>query len=590
MKSIKEETKFSGVFKKSVYQRLLWAYSVNFYKFTLGLFLGILSRVIGLCSIYTVGLWVDELIKNRELSQSINNNFLIALCLLFVAGFTLNLFFRKLVSQAGVVASARLHDSLLERVLHFPLQFFDLTPSGRVLSRFSSDYISIVKVAGGPFVFFIGLLFDTILSIIFLFLGGIYNVIFAVIFCVLCYLVYKHNGRKIRETRRELSRLRGPTLGHLTETVESVEAIKTYSKDEVFLRRFDEHLTNMLETQKKLSFNMFVYSFHLVLLSCFFWISIAFCGLTLISYQFISIGSFLASLTYVAILSTSLAELFDRLTAVQEAFTSTERIDEYCNLPIEVVETTKNLDTNKLQLTNGLPLNLYNVTLRYNDEATPALSNISFTLNTGTCLGVIGRTGSGKSSLVKAIFYLYQLEKGDISLGEFYPATTWSQREGTLSLQSYRNLISFLPQQPTLLTGSLRKNLDPYNKFSDEILKNTLEKVNLRFPLDFKIAEFGDNLSAGERQLICLARCLLVKTPLIIMDEATSNIDIDSEKLLANAWYTSLSNQTRIIIAHRLETLYKCDYILWLEKGTIKMYDKAQYVLKEYANLQENLL
>ncbi len=195
----------------------------------------------------------------------------------------------------------------------------------------------------------------------------------------------------------------------------------------------------------------------------------------------------------------------------------------------------------------------------------------------------MGRTGSGKSSLIQALFYLYPLKEGKISIKQLSPL------DGKTDLQLYRKSIALIAQDPTLFKGTLWENLDVLGNRSENELFLALERVGLqswanRAGLERAIEEKGRNLSQGERQLICMARCLLQETPVIVMDEATSSVDPQSEEILVRATEEFFKGKTQIIIAHRLSTLIHCDRILWLKQGEIAMLGKPQEVLPVFQN------
>ena len=204
------------------------------------------------------------------------------------------------------------------------------------------------------------------------------------------------------------------------------------------------------------------------------------------------------------------------------------------------------------------------------------LDSVSFTVREGERLGIIGRTGSGKSSLVQCLFQLYPLEVGEIYLNH-QPASEYE-------LEYFRRHLAFIAQDPILFRGTVRENLDLRREHPDSSLVHTLEQVGLDHwaspeGLSTKIEERGRNVSLGERQLLCMARCLLEDNPIIIMDEATSSVDPRSEEILVNATESFFKGRTQIIIAHRLSTLQYCDKILWLEDGKVKMHSTPKEVL-----------
>ena len=226
-------------------------------------------------------------------------------------------------------------------------------------------------------------------------------------------------------------------------------------------------------------------------------------------------------------------------------------------------------------------INFNNVQFRYLDNQNPILSQINFKIPERQRLGIIGRTGSGKSSLLQVLTYLYPFE-GDVSIGHLNP------KKGS-DLNLYRSMISYLPQEPTLLRTSLRSNLDLEKRRTDAEIVRSIEQVGLGpwfrsigQDLNFQLQEKGKNLSIGERQLLGLARCLLQNAPILVLDEATSALDPITEKIVLNVLENEAKEKTLIFIAHRLQTLNFCDQILWIEKGKIKAYGKPKELLSQF--------
>ncbi len=224
---------------------------------------------------------------------------------------------------------------------------------------------------------------------------------------------------------------------------------------------------------------------------------------------------------------------------------------------------------------------------RYREDLPWVLKNLNLEVKAGERLGIVGRTGSGKSSLIQALFYLYPIDKGHIAINGHLPKLEETVQGVDLNL--YRKSIAFISQEPILFQGTMRSNLDIDNSLPEEKLTAVLRQVGLLDwvlaqpqGLDMRIEERGKNLSLGERQLLCMARCLLQQSPIVIMDEATSSVDPQSEEILVRATEEFFSDRTQIIIAHRLSTLAKCDRILWLQNGEVVALGPTSEVLPRF--------
>ena len=270
------------------------------------------------------------------------------------------------------------------------------------------------------------------------------------------------------------------------------------------------------------------------------------------------------------------------LTEVNARFVAVDRILDYIkNTPKEdICESSSLRDDGDDWLIAG-KIQFSNVSLSYRPHLPPVLKNLSFTIRAGEKIGVVGRTGAGKSSLITALFRLVELPAKAIFIDD--------RDVTTIPLPSLRSSLSIIPQDPTLFSGTVRSNLDPFRKYSNAQLWEVLEctpnlKVaiqELPSQLDTEIFAHKSSFSVGEKQLICLARVLLRKSKILILDEATAAVDPDTEKIVHRAITQWFADSTVIIIAHRLTTVLHCDRILTLEKGKILEFDSPQKLLAD---------
>ena len=219
-----------------------------------------------------------------------------------------------------------------------------------------------------------------------------------------------------------------------------------------------------------------------------------------------------------------------------------------------------------------------NVHLRYPKTHELILRDINFTVNPGEKIGVVGRTGAGKTSLISALFRLYNLESGTITVDDV--------DIGIVSLKRLRGNVSIIPQNPVLFSGSLRSNLDPDGNYSDEQLWKTLDVIkmknvclSLEQKLDYTVSEGGFNFSSGQRQLICLGRALLRHNKIVVMDEATANVDPDTDVIIHELIKREFVSCTVITIAHRLTSVLECDKVMVIEAGSIVEFDEKDTLL-----------
>jgi len=254
---------------------------------------------------------------------------------------------------------------------------------------------------------------------------------------------------------------------------------------------------------------------------------------------------------------------------------SVERVLAFSNLPSEAPLQLES-DRNHKDWPQEGRLDLYDVSVRYRDTLPPSLSGVTLSIQSGHRVGVVGRTGSGKSTLVQALFRLLEAENGSIHLD--------GVDVSSVGLHCLRSKISVIPQVPVLFSGcTIRENLDPFGTYSDEALQKALEDSFMAqdADLDYMVAEGGSNFSVGQRQLLCLARAILRKNRVVVLDEPTANVDARTDKLLQRAIAESTDTATIIAVAHRLDTVIDYDRILVLGDGRVLEYASPAELLEK---------
>lgn len=264
-----------------------------------------------------------------------------------------------------------------------------------------------------------------------------------------------------------------------------------------------------------------------------------------------------------------------KLTEVENLMTAVERVIAYTKLDSEPGYDVKRLPPEKWP--DKGTINFRDISLAYYPGGPQVLRNISLSIKAGAKVGILGRTGSGKSSLVAALMRMPEAE-GDILIDDVVLRS--------INLRGSRQAITVLGQNPVLFSGSVRKNLDIMEQFQDADLWRALEQVqmnnlveNLEGQLDYELLEQGANLSVGERQLICLARVLLLNKKIVILDEPTAHVDPDTEQTIWNVVHEKLKQSTVITITHRLNTVSDCAKILVLDNGKVDGFDNFNVLL-----------
>ncbi|EQC24967.1 hypothetical protein SDRG_17143 [Saprolegnia diclina VS20] len=463
-----------------------------------------------------------------------------------------------LVYYTGACSDA-LHKELLSRLLAAPINlFYDVTPIGRILNRFARD----LDIA------------DSLLPNLFLdSLETLWVVAGALVVCALAspyvaiayapiLLVFYYAGEYFKRTSRELKRLEGisrsPIFSSFAETLDGVRTIRAFNLQQVFhdwnrtaVDANAKVLFAIVGASRWLSLRMDVISVLLI------------AGITTILLQLrdTALSPTLAGLTLVyslALISNVqwAIRLFD---LTESAMTAVERLLHFKTIPTE-------------ELHGAVPppnwptqgrLRFENLHLRYRPELPLVLHGVSLDIAAGEKIGICGRTGAGKSSLMVALFRLAEFDAGTIYMDGVDIAR--------MDLASLRRALAIIPQDPVLFSGSIRSNLDPFQEKSDDELQAVLVKAHLPLPLDTDVTENGANLSVGQRQLLCIGRALLRESRVVVMDEATANVDLATDALIQRTIQDAFrSNATTVLtIAHRLHTILHCDRIVVLQNGVV---------------------
>ncbi|KAH9492759.1 Multidrug resistance-associated protein 4 [Bulinus truncatus] len=476
--------------------------------------------------------------------------------------------------QMAATAGARLHDRMLKSLINTFSRFFDTHPVGEILNRFSRDlgFIDDSVSTLGYFVSmkttqFLGFFLVTVIVnpwLTFAFVPLMLVVIFIRLYAL----------RTLRQVKRLEAKARSPVYSHVSDTVLGLECIRALGKKDQFLTEFNEH-------QNSHTSAWFLY------LSSYRWMSVRSLGAVVVYMNiiiFVSLalkdslnGNLLAlSLIYCIAIGEPF-EWYMRVSAdLETQMTSVERVLNYCDLEQEPPKISDKPPSPDWPVIGAVTFT--NLSLKYSPEAPFVLKKIDCHIKGKEKVGIVGRTGSGKSSLISALFRLAQ-PKGTIYID--------SVDIGKLGLYELRSKISVIPQDPILFSQTLRWNLDPLEEYSDERLWHALEQVQLKrkveqLPgmLDADIQENGANLSVGQRQLICLARAILKHNRILILDEATANVDQETDNIIQRTVRARFRDSTVLIIAHRLYTVMDCDRIMVLENGELVEFDSPYNLLK----------
>ncbi|XP_061394478.1 multidrug resistance-associated protein 1 isoform X2 [Musca vetustissima] len=471
-------------------------------------------------------------------------------------------------------AAAILHRSLLWNVFRVPMRFFDTTPSGRILSRFSKDVEALDTV--------LPRLFDDGLWCGFVVLATIVVIsmstpIFLAVIVPIAFLYY-FAQRFYVATSRQLMRLesvsRSPIYSHFGETVTGVSTIRAYAVQDRFIDESDNKVDkNQICKYPSLIANRWL----AIRLEMVGNLIILFASLFAVLGGQTNPGLVGLSVSYALQVTQTLNWLVRMSSDIETNIVAVERIKEYGETKQEAPWEIEGSKVPRDWPEQG-QVCFEDFKVRYREGLDLVLRGISFKIAGGEKVGIVGRTGAGKSSLTLALFRIIEAAGGRILIDGIDIST--------LGLHTLRSRLTIIPQDPVLFSGSLRINLDPFEVKSDEEIWKALELSHLKafvksLPsgLNHEITEGGENLSVGQRQLVCLARALLRKTKVLILDEATAAVDLETDDLIQKTIRSEFADCTILTIAHRLNTIMDSDKVIVLDKGEIAEFDSPANLL-----------
>lgn len=581
------ETKSGGDIALEVYQFYINALG-GIYSCLLLLVGNIMISFLSILQTYSLGKWMNDLAidssSNYSLFRYISVNVILVICTLIA------LIYQAILS---IRASDKIHYNLLISVLLAPVAWFDSNPIGRICNRFSQDISDIDNRIMESITNYMWCSLNTIqiVSIIAYYLPFLL-IPFIPVICFTFWVSYSYLHVS-RELKRLESLNKSPLFALFSESLTGLSVIRSFKHQERFFTICKERIDNMNRPNIYLWLCNRWLNFRMQILGS---IVTGAVGFTVVQ-QANTIGSIAAglSLLYSLNFCDSLTFLARSHADVQMAMNSAERVKEYSNLKSEKYlynneniskSTLEEIPSNNNRTANWpskiSSVEFKNLSLEYQLNQ-PVLKNVSFKIPNGKKLGIVGRTGSGKSSLIVSLFRLFEPMVGSKILID-------DKNILDIDLIQLRSAISIVPQDPTLFSGNIKSNLDPFNDHTEEQLWKSLKAVQLTDFVesmpgnklnDKIILDKGSNLSVGQRQLLCLARAILRDSSVLVLDECTANVDYETDDLIQKTVQNELTNTTVLCIAHRLLTIAYYDLILVMDAGEVKEYDSPLNLLQQ---------
>ncbi|CAJ1054606.1 ATP-binding cassette sub-family C member 9 isoform X4 [Xyrichtys novacula] len=560
--------------------RVCWCYmsSGGFFMVFLMVFCKLLKHSVIVAIDFWLAMWTSY--NNSTTTDPEKESYYVPVFIILCsAGITLCLITSLTVEFLGLSAATNLHHNLLNKIIHAPIRFFDITPLGQILNRFSAD-TNIIDQHIPPTLE--SLTRSTLLCLSAI--GVISSItpaflIALVPLAVTFYFIQKYFRVASRDLQDLDDSTQLPLLCHFSETAEGLTTIRAFRHE----ARFKQRMLELTDTNN---------TAYLFLSAANRWLEVRTDYLGAVIVLTAAVASIYSSspnsvnglvglgLTYALTVTNYLNWVVRNLADLEVQMAAVKKVNSFLSTESENYEGS--MDTS--QVPENWPqsgeIKIQDLCVRYDPMLKPVLKHVNAYVEPGQKVGICGRTGSGKSSLSLAFFNMVDIFEGKIVIDGIDICK--------LPLQTLRSRMSIIQQDPVLFSGSIRFNLDPEKTCTDDRLWEALEIAQLKnmvktLPggLDAVVTEGGENFSVGQRQLFCLARAFVRKSSILIMDEATASIDMATENILQKVVMTAFADRTVVTIAHRVHTILTADLVIVMKRGNILEYDKPETLLEQ---------
>lgn len=529
---------------------------------TLGLALIIISRAAALVIPGSTKFLMDDVIGKRDLGML--KVLLVAVSVSIIINAVTSYWLTQLLSVEAQGLIAKLRAQVQQHVLRLPVRFFDNEKSGALVSRIMADVEGVRNLVGTGLVQMVGGVLTAIASLFILITISPLLTLLVLVPVVIFGVVSMKAFASIRPIFRDRGKINAEVIGRLTETLNGVRVIKGFNAEKQEIKIFEQGVERLfLNVKKSLTTTSFVTSLGAFLLGM---ASVAIMGVG--AYQIISgpltLGEFTAFTLFLGFMIAPIVQMSNIGSQLTEAFAGLDRTEELMNSEPEDNGTTR---TEKVGAIHG-DIEFSDVSFAY-EEGKDVLKNISFSSKAGSVTALVGTSGSGKTTIAGLVATFMSPSTGTITLD--------GRDLSKITLESYRSQLGVVLQDDFLFEGSIKENiLFPRPNATEQQLQDAVKAAHVdefsnRFEnkLDTVIGERGVKLSGGQRQRIAIARAILADPRILILDEATSNLDTESESYIQESLKRLMANRTTFVIAHRLSTIRQADQILVIEHGNI---------------------
>ena len=542
-----------------VFKTIIWPRKNTLF---VGLILIVISRLASLILPGATKYLMDDVVVNKDMEM-------LKLLLLAVTGAIVvqsitSFLLTRILSVEAQRLISELRVQVQKQVLHLPIRFFDNSKSGELVSRIMTDVEGVRNLVGTGLVQLVGGVLTSVLSLILLIrispMMTLYVLIPVAVFGVVSLKAFGY----IRPIFRERGKINADVTGRLTETLNGIRVIKGFNAEKQEINSFDRGVMRLFDNVKKSLTSTSLITSSATLLLGLASTGIMGIGGYMMMKDELSVGEFLAFTLYLGFMIAPIVQMSNIGSQLTEAFAGLDRTEELMNMELEGMEENRTKDLNT---TNGEVI-FKDVSFQY-DEGKEVLHHISFEAKPGSVTALVGSSGSGKTTIAGLVASFLKPVSGNILIDGI--------EVEEIKLDAYRSHLGVVLQDDFLFEGSIRENiLFPRPNASEQDLQSAVHSAHVqeftdRFEagLDTLIGERGIKLSGGQRQRIAIARAILADPKLLILDEATSNLDTESEALIQESLKDLMQGRTTFVIAHRLSTIRQADQILVIEKGEI---------------------